>query len=140
MTFSAVGQDSSIVDFCDQPPVYQDGEKGLIQFIHENITYPAAAIDSQIEGVVHVQFVVYKDGGIGEVRVVKGLTKAINDEAIRVVEMMPKWKAGEQDGKKVNARYTMPIRFFLKRVKKEEMSEEQRGEWKDPKMMLTHLK
>jgi len=140
LTIWTFSQDSSIVDFCDKQPEYEGGEKALIRFIHENLNYPESAISSSIEGVVYVQFVVYKDGNIGNVRVIKGLHSAINEEAARLAELMPAWKPGELKGKKVNVRYTMPIRFFFHREKRIEETTAQRGEVKESEYMLMHLK
>ena len=83
----------------------------LYEFLGKNIQYPEMAKENGIQGKVFVDFVVMKDGTIRDVKVVKGVDEALDNEAIRIVQMMPKWKPGKQRGKAVNARFTLPIKF-----------------------------
>ena len=71
------------------------------------------AKENGIQGKVFVQFVVWKDGSIRDVKVVKGVHKTLDNEATRVVKTMPKWTPGKQRGKAVNARFTLPIKFRI---------------------------
>jgi protein TonB len=71
------------------------------------------AREAGIQGKVYVKFVVKKDGTIGEVKVVRGVHKTLDREAIRAVKSMPKWTAGEQRGKKVSVWFTLPVNFRI---------------------------
>jgi protein TonB len=68
---------------------------------------------NDIEGTVYVQFVVDKDGKVGQVKVLRAVDKFLDKEAARVVNSMPAWKPGKQNGKAVAVYYTVPIRFQL---------------------------
>jgi protein TonB len=82
-------------------------------FINKNMKYPAKAKESHIQGKVYVQFIVEKDGSISEVKIRRGANKLLDDEALRVIRMMPDWKPGSMRGKIVRVRYTLPITFSL---------------------------
>jgi protein TonB len=71
------------------------------------------AKENGIQGKVFVQFVVWKDGTIKDVKVVKGVHKTLDSEALRVITRMPLWSPGKQRGKNVNARFTLPIKFRI---------------------------
>ena len=73
----------------------------------------AKAKENGIQGKVFVQFVVWKDGTIKDVKVVKGVHKTLDSEATRVVKAMPKWTPGKQRGKPVRVMFTIPINFTL---------------------------
>ena len=97
----------------EKMPQFPGGEAALRQYIAENIAYPVLAQENDIQGTVYVRFVVTKKGNVGEVQVVRGVDKLLDDEAIRVVESLPKFTPGSQRGKKVNVWYTVPIKFQL---------------------------
>jgi periplasmic protein TonB len=99
--------------FVEQAPEFVNGLKAMYQFLGDNIKYPAVARENNIEGTVYVGFVVGKDGAIRDVKVKRGIGGGCNEEAIRVVELMPKWNAGKQNGKPVSVSYTIPIKFKL---------------------------
>ena len=98
-------------------PEYTGGMDAMKAFIQENLTVPEKYqnMDAKAEYRVFIQFVVEADGSVTEVETVKPdpSKKDLNDEAIRVVKAMPKWKPGTQDGKPVRVRYTLPILFKL---------------------------
>jgi protein TonB len=96
----------------DKQPEFEGGFVNLFKFINENLKYPEVAVKNKIEGTVFIRFVVMKDGSIGEVEVLKGIPE-LNDEAVRVVKQMPKWKAGTNKGEPVDVFFTMPIKFKL---------------------------
>lgn len=85
------------------------------EFIANNLLYPELARENRIEGRVHVEFVVEKDGSITHVKAIRGreLGHGIPEEAIRVVKAMPQWSPAMMDGKIVRAYYTMPLSFKL---------------------------
>lgn len=97
----------------DKMPEYPGGMSACIQFLNENIKYPKAAFEAQIEGRVIVTFVVNKDGSISKPEVVRSLEPSLDAEALRVVKRMPKWKPGTQRGQAVNVKFTVPITFNI---------------------------
>lgn len=95
-------------------PAFPGGEQKMFEFIAQNTVYPQLARESGVTGIVHVYFVVGKDGRVGDVRVLRGIGGGCDEEAVRVVKSMPKWSPGKQRGKPVKVQYTIPIRFFLR--------------------------
>ena len=105
---------SDSIRFCpDQMPEYPGGMEALVQFVKDNLKYPAIAYEAAIEGRVIIKFVVSKTGELKDIRKVRGLSKECDDEAIRVVKAMPTWKPGMDKGKPVDVYYTLPISFRL---------------------------
>ena len=94
-------------------PEYPGGEQAMMKFVASNVKYPQAAIDKNISGRVLVGFVIEKDGSITDVKVVKGIGGGCDEEAVRVVKSMPKWKPGKEKGKAVRVSYMLPITFKL---------------------------
>ena len=97
----------------EQNPEFVGGQAKMYQYLGENIKYPAAAQRANISGRVFVKFVVEDDGSIGDVKVMKGIGFGCDEEAVRVVKSMPKWKPGVQNGKNVRVYYNMPIVYRL---------------------------
>ncbi len=97
----------------EQMPQYPGGEKARVDFMMKNLKYPKSAQKSGLQGTVYVSFIVEKDGSIKKAEVIRGIGTACDQEALRVVKMMPKWKAGKQRGKTVRTKYTLPISFSL---------------------------
>ena len=102
-----------IFDVVEENPEFIGGMAKLYEYLGKNIQYPEMAKENGIQGKVFVQFVVWKDGTIKDVRVVKGVHKTLDSEAQRVVKSMPKWTPGRQRGTAVNARFTLPIKFRI---------------------------
>ncbi|AWV98910.1 TonB family protein [Arcticibacterium luteifluviistationis] len=94
-------------------PEFPGGANEMYKHIAREITYPAAAQTARIEGRVFVKFVVRKDGSVGSPEVLKGLGFGCDEEAIRIINEMPTWNPGIQNGKPVNVYFTMPIFFQL---------------------------
>jgi len=94
-----------------KPAGYPGGVSKLMKFLRKNLTYPAAARQANVEGKVFLSFIVEKDGAISTIQVMKGLGFGCDEEAVRVVEAMPKWTPGKQDGRAVRSRFTIPIAF-----------------------------
>lgn len=107
--------DDSVIPFAiiEEKPEFIGGEAGVLAFIAQNIKYPELAKEIQIQGVVYVEFVVGKDGSVKDVVLKRGVDPLLDKEALRVVQMMPKWKPGKQRGQVVNVSYIIPIRFKL---------------------------
>ncbi len=95
-------------------PEFPGGQQAMLQFIADNIKYPAEAVKDKSQGTCICQFVVQKDGSIGDVTVLRSSDYAILDqEAIRVLKSMPKWTPGQQRGEVVNVKIAVPIAFKL---------------------------
>ena len=101
------------LDFAQQMPSFPGGEKPLLKFLRKNTNYPEFSREINSQGTVYVSFVVEKDGSISGIQILDGVDKHINKESIRVIQSMPKWKPGEQMGKKVRVRQILPIKFIL---------------------------
>jgi len=103
-----------IFTFVEQPPTFPGGEEALAKYLSKNIRYPRVAQENGISGTVFVQFVVDSEGTIKDVKTV-GAAKGggLEDEAVRVVKTMPKWKPGKQNGRQVSVQFNLPIRFTL---------------------------
>ena len=97
----------------EKMPEFQGGSTALNKFLAENIKYPAQALKDTIQGRVFVNFIVRKDGAISEAKVVRGVAESLDNEALRVVNMMPKWTPGMQKGKPVRVSFMLPINFVL---------------------------
>jgi TonB family protein len=97
----------------EEMPEFMGGMNAMGAFLSGTIKYPENARAQGIKGQVMVEFVVKKDGSIGDVKVIKSVDPELDAEAVRVVSMMPKWKPGKQNGKLVHCYYNIPIRFTV---------------------------
>ena len=102
-----------VLEKAEVMPEYPGGEQAMMKFVADNVKYPQEAIDKEVSGRVMVGFVVEKDGSISDVKVVKGIGGGCDEEAVRVVNAMPKWKPGMDKGKPVRVSYIMPFTFKL---------------------------
>ena len=94
-------------------PEFPGGAVELMKYLSSNVKYPIIAQENGIQGRVIVQFTVRRDGSIDDVEVVRSADPNLDKEAIRVIKSMPNWKPGEQRGKKVNCKFTVPVVFTL---------------------------
>jgi len=94
-------------------PSFPGGEQKLFEFIGNNLKYPQQAKSARVEGQVFVEFYVEKDGSITVGKVLHGIGYGCDEEALRVIGLMPKWEPGTQRGKRVRVRHTLPITFVL---------------------------
>ena len=94
-------------------PEFPGGDLGLMKFIQKNVRYPAIAKEYNITGKVYVSFIVDKKGKVTNVKIVRGVDKNLDAEALRVVSLLPKYKPGKQRGKAVRVMFTIPINFTL---------------------------
>ena len=92
---------------------FPGGMTELRKYLFDNCQYPESARQAGWQGVVMLEFVVEKDGRIGQVNVLRSVCPALDEEAIRVVKAMPKWKAGENNGQKCRSFFQLPITFSL---------------------------
>ncbi len=106
-------QEAEIFTIVEEMPEFPGGMNKLAEYLGKNIKYPQMARESGIQGRVFVQFVVEPDGSVSNVAVMRSLGGGCDEEAIRVVKSMPKWKAGKQRGKPVRVSYILPVNFKL---------------------------
>lgn len=99
--------------FVERMPEFPGGDESLFKFIKSKIKYPLYAIDNKIEGTVLVNFIVNEDGSISNAKITKGIKGGCDQEALRVVKLLPKWKPGMQGGKAVKVYFDIPITFKL---------------------------
>ena len=96
-----------------QPPEYVGGMDAFYKYLTDNLRYPEQAKADNIQGRVLIRFVVMNDGSIVNVEVARGIGGGCDEEAVRVVKAMPKWKPAVSDGNAVNVQYALPITFKL---------------------------
>lgn len=94
-------------------PEYPGGNEAMFAFFAKNMKYPADAQKNKVQGRVFVTFVVERDGTITDVQVAKPTFPSLDDEAMRMVKKMPKWKPGTQRGVPVRVQFTLPVVFKL---------------------------
>jgi periplasmic protein TonB len=105
--------ETEIFTVVESMPEFPGGAAKMMEFIAKNIKYPPMARESGIQGRVFVNFVVEPDGKVSNVKVLRGIGGGCDEEAIRVVETMPKWTPGRQRGKAVRVSFNLPVRFTL---------------------------
>jgi len=105
--------ETEIFTVVESMPEFPGGAEQMMIFIAKNIKYPPMARESGIQGRVFVNFVVEPNGSVSNVKVLRGIGGGCDEEAIRVVETMPKWTPGRQRGKAVRVSFNLPVRFTL---------------------------
>ena len=95
-------------------PEFKGGLEKLFEYLGNNLKYPASEKNAGIQGTVYLQFVVGKKGEIKDVKILRGVSKLIDKEALRVLKAMPRWKPGKQSGRTVSVIYNLPIKFKIK--------------------------
>lgn len=106
-------EEAPIFHVVESMPSFPGGEEARIRYLQENLKYPQMARESGIQGRVFLTFVVERDGSITDVKVLRGIGGGCDEEAIRVIQNMPKWNPGKQRGKPVRVQFNMPILFKL---------------------------
>ena len=97
----------------EDDPQFPGGIEAFYAFVSEQIRYPSAARKAQVQGRVYVQFVIEKDGSLTDMQVLKGIGAGCDEEAIRVLQLVPKFIPGKQRGVPVRVRIVFPIYFCL---------------------------
>jgi periplasmic protein TonB len=105
--------ETPIFTVVEEMPTFPGGDESRIKFLTENIHYPQMAKESGIQGTVYVTFVIDERGRVADVKVLRGIGGGCDEEAVRVVKMMPPWNSGKQSGKPVRVQFNMPIKFTL---------------------------
>ena len=106
-------KDDEIFVAVEQQAEFPGGQAALMKWLSNNIRYPEAAQQNDIQGRVIVKFVVEKDGSIGAATIAKGVDKDLDREALRVVKKMPRWQPGKNNGVAVRSYFTLPVTFRL---------------------------
>ncbi len=106
-------EENKVFDAVEQMPAFPGGDTELMKYLQKNLSYPTLAAENGIQGTVLLQFVVQKDGSIGEVKVVRSKDPDLDREAVRVVKGMPKFIPGRMNGQPVNVWFTLPVKFKL---------------------------
>ncbi|MBN9301479.1 MAG: hypothetical protein BGO84_04285 [Dysgonomonas sp. 37-18] len=96
-------------------PVFPGGESAMQRFVADNLKYPESAQKAGVQGRVTVRFIVGKTGEISDVRVIRGIDSECDAEAVRMIQSMPKWTPGKQNGIAVPVYFTLPIVYRLKK-------------------------
>ncbi len=97
----------------EKQPQFPGGDVKMMEYLNKNIRYPVIAQENGIAGRVICTFVVNRDGSIVDAEVVRGVDASLDREALRVINAMPKWVPGEQRGKPVRVKFTLPVTFRL---------------------------
>jgi len=113
LDFQIDAKDIVSIDNVETLPEFPGGLYEMRKYLAQTIRYPIYAQEHGIQGEVMVSFVINKDGMIGNLKIVKSAHPVLDEEAIRVVKSMPRWKPGTQRGNPVNTNYTVPINFRL---------------------------
>lgn len=110
-----VEKEEGPLSFVEIMPEFQGGDAAMNKWLSNNMRYPPMAAENGIEGTVFVKFVVGVDGSITNVEIAGAnkLGGGCEEEAIRVIKRMPKWKAGRQNGRNVAVWFNLPVRFHL---------------------------
>jgi protein TonB len=103
----------AVLTFADEMPVFPGGDAAMHQFLAKKIVYPVAATQQNLSGTVYVRFVVDEQGRIRDAEVAKGCGHGFDEEALRVVRLMPWWTPGRVAGQPVRVQRTLPIIFRL---------------------------
>lgn len=106
-------EEEKVFDMVEQMPQFPGGATEMMKFIQENLHYPTIAQENGTQGRVVCQFVVGPDGSIRDVVVARSVDPYLDREAVRVIQSMPKWIPGKQNGKAVSVKFTVPIMFRL---------------------------
>ena len=110
-----VNEDDNVYNIAviEQIPSFPNGKAAMFKYLANNIKYPAIARENGIEGTVYVEFIIAKDGSVTNVVAKRKVDGGCTEEALRVIKKMPNWTPGRQEGKPVNVKYTLPIKFEL---------------------------
>lgn len=106
-------QDNEIYESAEHMPTYPGGATELKKYIDEHLRYPEAALADSVQDIVQVSFIVEKDGSTKDFEVIDEHHPALEAEAVRVLQNMPKWKPATQNGVKVRVEYVVPVKFTL---------------------------
>lgn len=107
-------EENTVYEVVDNMPEFPGGMIALMDFIENNIQYPVETQKKGMQGRVVVQFIVDEDGCIIEPNIVRSVEPFLDEEALRIIKILPKWKPGTLYGKPVKVKFTVPVAFKLK--------------------------
>ena len=110
---NAEEDEEEVIQYVETSPEFPGGTEALMQYIADNIQYPDSARANKIEGTVFIQFVVEADGSLTNFKLCRDIGYGCGEEALRVVQSMPRWVPGDINGRKTRSRFTLPIMFRL---------------------------
>ena len=112
---TVVDMDNNPLNFrvVEELPEFPGGATEFMKWLTKNLRYPASAQQRKVQGKVVAQFIVNKDGSISDIEILKSVEASLDREALRVLRMMPRWKAGQQDAKPCRTQVCIPIVFKL---------------------------
>jgi periplasmic protein TonB len=105
--------DGPVYFSAQEPPAFPGGEKERMHFLQQNINYPPQAKQKKIHGAVYISFIVEKNGSISNIKLLRGIGYGCDEEAVRVVNSMPKWIPGKQNGVAVRVQVVIPLVFII---------------------------
>ena len=105
--------ETEIFQIVEEMPQFPGGDAKLLEYVATHIKYPQIARETGIQGRVFVGFVVEPDGSVSNVKILRGIGGGCDEEAVRVIKSLPKWKPGKQRGKAVRVSYQIPVLFKL---------------------------
>ena len=105
--------EDDIFQVVEEMPEFPGGEEKLLEYLGKNIHYPERAREQGVQGRCIIEFVIERDGTVTEPKIVRSLESQCDNEAVRVIKSLPKWKPGKQKGKPVRVKYTVPVQFKL---------------------------
>ncbi len=94
-------------------PQFPGGEDSLHHYISSQVRYPKEAQDNQIQGTVYVGLMINEDGSVSDVRIMRGIGGGCDEEAMRIISMMPKWTPAQNKGKPTKVEMCLPVRFIM---------------------------
>ncbi|MFA4853498.1 MAG: energy transducer TonB [Bacteroidales bacterium] len=104
---------SPVLTIVEIMPKFKGGEQAMYKWLSKKIKYPKNAKENEITGTVIITFVIEKNGSVSNVEILKGIGGGCEEEALRVIKLMPKWKPGKQSGVPVRVQFNLPIIFTL---------------------------
>jgi len=117
VSFSVKAQtvtDTTVYTFVDSMPEYPEGTAAMYNFISGKIQYPEIAVENNITGKVYIGLIVEADGSLSNIKTLRGIGSGCDEEAVRVVSLMPNWKPGIHNGENVRVSTTIPFSFQMK--------------------------
>lgn len=116
-TLSTLANDSTktkeILTIVEQKPEFVGGQIALQKYLADSIVYPIEALDQNIMGTVVIRFIVYKDGSMGDFKILKDIGGGCGQEALRVIQSMPKWKSAYEQNQPIDFSFYIPVKFVI---------------------------
>ena len=104
---------SDVFTMVEEMPQFPGGVEALKTYVYSTLKYPTIALENGIQGQITVKFIIDKTGSVKNVRLYRGVDPSLDKEGLRIIESMPKWTPGKQNGETVDVAYEMPINFKL---------------------------